>query len=89
LETAKGLRIGSTSGDILNQYPNSTVGYSESGEYTEINGISYFFASNWENTVGNYSTDGISKILNITIPIRMICIGDWGNIPTDYDEYED
>ncbi|MDR1973906.1 MAG: DUF805 domain-containing protein [Bacteroidales bacterium] len=72
LATADGLHVGSTAGDILKLYPNTTVGNAEFGEYTEINGILYVFDSNWEKTVGDYSNSEYSSIVNKGIKIRAI-----------------
>lgn len=77
LTTTDGLHIGSTSGDILDKYPNAMVNgeLDDDGnwsEYAEINGINYYFNSDSEKSVGTYSQNEISKIINKNIKISGI-----------------
>jgi hypothetical protein len=88
--TVDGLQVGSTSGDVLEKYPNATVRIVAMGdmvEYTEVNGITFFydssFTSYWEENVGKYSNSNISKIINKVVPISSIWLGNWGNIGDD------
>ena len=80
LATADGLRVGCTSGDILKKYPQAMVhGWSDDDggwwEYTEINGITFHFDSDFENSVGDYSKNKFSKIVNKNIKVGWIELG--------------
>jgi len=74
--TSDGFHVGSTSGDIFNKYPNATVHLDEEDgrEYIEIDKIYYFFDS--ESRVGDYSNSDVSKIIDKTIPVWAIHVGD-------------
>jgi len=75
--TTDGFHVGSTSGDIVNKYPNVTVHLDEEDgtEYIEINKVYYFFDSN--RYVGVYTNSYVSKIIDKTIPVRAIHVGDF------------
>jgi uncharacterized OB-fold protein len=76
LKTKEGLHVGSTAGDLLKVFPNATVRNAEFGEYTSINDIIYVFDSDYENYVGTYNDNDVSKIVNRNIKIGCIIIGD-------------
>jgi hypothetical protein len=82
LSTAKGLHIGSTSGDVLKAYPNATVAIRKGSfdEHIRVDGISYLFEATFNNGqgVGKYSSkEGgeMSKIYDKNVKISAIIIG--------------
>ena len=72
-ETADGLHVGSTSGDILKKYPKAIVYSSEyNGESSEINGITYFYADEPVSDIDEEFGEG--AILNKNVKITSIGI---------------
>jgi hypothetical protein len=76
LKTKEGIHVGNTAGDLLKVFSNAKVHSAEFGEYTLINDIIYVFAYSYDNRVGTYNYNDVSKIVNRNIKIEYIIIGD-------------